>query len=190
MLGLCVSFSLSIRGEFIRRCLRTSDDVKRWKDSLSLLKNADSEFEQVLSEKARHIEENGSDTARTLIELTQQIAELTADQKELDEATEAGQSALDAVQGIQAALGSAANWGTWDMFGGGVLTAMAKQSKLDDAKDLARIAERKLIQFQEEPADADERLQVSLQIDGFSKFADFFFDVYDTHAIGMRQPNG
>ena len=62
------------------------------------------------------------------------------------------------------------------MFGGGILTTMAKHSKMDTAKNQAKIAQRKLLQFEEELADADGRLQVSLQIDGFSKFADYFFD--------------
>ena len=153
-----------------------SDDVERLKDALSLLENADSEYEQVLAEKAEHLAANESDTARTLIELTDQIADLTADQKELDEAAEAGQSALRSVEEIQGTLASAANWGALDMFGGGLLTTMAKHSKMDAAKNQARIAQRKLLQFEEELADADERLQLSLQIDGFSKFADYFFD--------------
>ncbi|TWU47299.1 hypothetical protein Poly51_50990 [Rubripirellula tenax] len=57
-----------------------------------------------------------------------------------------------------------------------MLTTMAKHSKMDAAKSQARISQRKLMQFEEELADADERLHVSLQIDGFSKFADYFFD--------------
>ncbi len=153
-----------------------SGDVKRLKSEFLILENADSVYEQVLAEKAKHLSENESDTARMLIELAQQIADLTADEKELDEAAVAGQSALKSVEEIQATLASAANWGALDMFGGGMLTTLAKHSKMDAAKDQARVAQRKLLQFEEELADADERLQLSLQIDGFSQFADYFFD--------------
>ncbi len=153
-----------------------NDDVKRLKDALSQLKNADSQYEQVLAEKAEHLAANESDTASSLIELTQQLADLTADQQELEEASGAGQSALRSIEEIQSTIASAANWGTLDMLGGGMLTTMAKHSKMDAAKNQARIAQRKLLQFQEELADADERFQMSLRIDGFSRFADYFFD--------------
>ncbi|TWU44157.1 hypothetical protein Q31b_16930 [Novipirellula aureliae] len=153
-----------------------SDDVKRLQEARSNLGDADSRYQRVLAEKAEYLTTNESDVARKLIELTQQIADLTADQKELDEAAVAGQSALRSVNEIQSTLASAANWGTLDMFGGGMLTTMAKHSRMDAAKNQARIAQRKLLRFEEELADADERLQVSLEIDGFSKFADYFFD--------------
>lgn len=153
-----------------------SGDVKRLKDALSALGNAESDYEQVLDEKAKYLAANENDTAKNLVELTQQIADLTADQKELGEATSAGQSALRSVEEIQDTLASAANWGALDMFGGGMLTTMAKHSAMDAAKNQARVAQRQLLQFEEELADADERLQVSLEIDGFSMFADYFFD--------------
>lgn len=153
-----------------------SDDVKRLKDALLLLENAESSYEVVLAEKATYLAANENDTARRLIELSQQIADLTADRKELNEAAVAGQSALRSVEEIQGTIASAANWGALDMFGGGMLATMAKHSKMDAAKNQASIAQRKLLQFEEELADADERLRLSLHIDGFSTFADFFFD--------------
>ena len=57
-----------------------------------------------------------------------------------------------------------------------MISTMAKHSKIDSAKEHARHAQRQLRRFQEELADADRRLHVSLEIGGFSKFADFFFD--------------
>lgn len=153
-----------------------SEDVRRLKEDLSGFENSDADYERVLGEKESYLSEDDTDVASTLFELAQQIADLTADQKELKDAARAGQSALSAVQDIQGTLASAANWGTLDMFGGGMLTTMAKHSKMDSAKSQARIAQRKLLQFEEELADADQRLQISLQIDGFSKFADYFFD--------------
>tara|TARA_R110002073_G_scaffold335442_4_gene527429 strand:+ start:169 stop:1107 length:939 start_codon:yes stop_codon:yes gene_type:complete len=152
------------------------EEVQRLTDESSRLENAGTEYERVLVEKEQYLSDNDSDIARKLVELTQRIADLTADQKELDEAVEAGQFALQSVERIRDTLASAANWGVLDMFGGGMLTTMAKHSKIDAAKDQARIAQRRLLRFEEELADADERLQVSLQIDGFSKFADYFFD--------------
>ncbi|TWU49229.1 hypothetical protein [Rubripirellula reticaptiva] len=153
-----------------------NESVHRLQDALSRIKNADTEYEAALAEKADYLAANGSDVGNKLFEVTQQIADLTADQKELDEANGAGHSALRAIEEIRTTLASAASWGTLDLFGGGMLTTMAKHSKIDSAKNQARTAQRKLLQFEEELADADQRLQISLQIDGFSKFADYFFD--------------
>jgi len=153
-----------------------SEEVEHLKDALTPLGNAESHYQQVLAEKAEYLAANESDMANSLIELTQQIADLKADRAELDEACIAGQSALRSIEEIEETLVSAANWGTLDMFGGGMLTTMAKHSKMDAAKNQARTTRRKLRQFEEELANADERLQMSLQIDGFSKFADYFFD--------------
>ncbi|EMI17707.1 hypothetical protein RMSM_05375 [Rhodopirellula maiorica SM1] len=153
-----------------------SEEVQRLEEKSSRLENAGAEYERVVVEKEQYLSENDSDIARKLVDLTQRLADLAADHNELDEAVDAGQFALQAVKRIQDTLASAANWGVMDMFGGGMLTTMAKHSKIDTAKDQARIAQRRLLRFEEELADADERLQVSLQIDGFSKFADYFFD--------------
>ena len=63
------------------------------------------------------------------------------------------------------------------MLGGGTISTWAKHSKIDSAKRQAQVAQGHLRRFQEELADADQRLHVSLgDIGGFSIFADFFFD--------------
>lgn len=153
-----------------------NEDVQRLQDALSPLEDADVRFENLLVEKEEYLAATENGTARKLAELSQQIADLKADEKELAEAAAAGNSALRSVEAIKGTLASASNWGALDMFGGGMLTTMAKHSKMNAAKNQARTAQRKLLRFQEELADADHRLQVSLQIDGFAKFADYFFD--------------
>jgi DNA repair exonuclease SbcCD ATPase subunit len=50
------------------------------------------------------------------------------------------------------------------------------QQRCDAAREHAYTAQRCLRSFQKELADADERLSVSLEIGGFAKFADYFFD--------------
>lgn len=151
-------------------------ELQRLGDELAALEDADTTYEKLLLEKEAHLAETQSETAQTLTELTQQIADLTVDEKELAEATTAGTSALTALRSVLGTLDSASNWGTLDLFGGGMITTMVKHSRMDDAKTQARSAQRKLLRFQEELADADQRLQVSLEVDGFAKFADFFFD--------------
>jgi len=130
----------------------------------------------LLSDKEAAIARAGDSTAESLLALSETFAELTADAKELQEAIDAGETALRTLRSVETELRSAANWGTFDLMGGGMMATMAKHSKIDAAKAHAHRAQRQLRRFQEELADADQRLQVSLEITGFSKFADYFFD--------------
>ena len=162
--------------EAVEALREAEQEVRRLQDELRPLADADDEFARLLEEKERLLEQRGGDAARGLLALSEVVAELSSERKEFREAVAAGKSAVVALKEVSAALRSAANWGTWDMMGGGMLATMAKHSKIDAAKRCAHNAQRKLGRFQEELADADKRLRVSLEMDGFSKFADFFFD--------------
>lgn len=152
------------------------DDVQQRQAALTAVADAEAIYEQLIAEKAVLLSGREDAFASEMFELSQQISDRTADRKELQEAARAGRLALRAVQEINRTLDSAANWGTLDLFGGGLLTTMAKHSKIDAAKNQASKAQRLLLRFQDELADTDQRLQLSLEIDGFTKFADFFFD--------------
>jgi hypothetical protein len=151
-------------------------EVQRIETELQPLAGVEDEYQQLLSEKEAALAAAGDGTAESLLRLSESLADLTADAKELQEAVVAGEQAMQALRSVRSELKSAANWGTFDMLGGGLLSTMAKHSKIDEAKSQAHRAQRYLRHFEEELADADERLHVSLKIDGFSKFADYFFD--------------
>ncbi len=55
-------------------------------------------------------------------------------EKEKREAVEAAKRALRSLREAEEQLNSAKNWGLWDMFGGGFISTMVKQSKMDRAK--------------------------------------------------------
>ena len=151
-------------------------EVQRLCDELAPFANADAKYDHLISEKEKLLASAGDDRAEKLLALSEKLADLNSDRQELQEAIQAGQAALNSLQQVSSELGSAANWGTWDVLGGGMISTMVKHSKIDSAKEHAHHAQRQLRRFQEELADADQRLQVSLEIGGFSKFADFFFD--------------
>jgi hypothetical protein len=151
-------------------------EVQRLRDELAAFEDVDQEYESLIGEKERLLAESRDSLGGRLLALSEQLADLTADRKELREAVQAGEAAKRALERVQSELSSAANWGTWDMLGGGMLSTMAKHSKIDSAKRHAHQAQSQLRRFQQQLADADQRLQVSLEIGGFSKFADYFFD--------------
>jgi hypothetical protein len=78
---------------------------------------------------------------------------------------------------IEDSLKSAEGWGTWDLFGGGLISDMAKHSHLDTAQANAEQLQILLRRFKAEMADVyvDASLG-AVNIDGFLRFADFFFD--------------
>ena len=73
--------------------------------------------------------------------------------RELQEAISAGQIALECTDRILESLGSAEGWGTWDLFGGGIIADMAKHSHLDDAQAMVEELQTQLRRFKTELAD-------------------------------------
>ncbi|WP_145271385.1 hypothetical protein [Planctomycetes bacterium SV_7m_r] len=153
------------------------NEVERLVAELDSFQDAESEYLALIKEKEQFLAQTGDHRAKTLLEFTERLSDLEADRKELCEAVEAGRTAERSLEQVRSELRSAENWGTWDLIGGGTISTWAKHSKIDSAKRQAQVAQRRLRRFQEELADADQRLHLSLEeIGGFSTFADFFFD--------------
>ena len=78
--------------------------------------------------------------------------------------------------------------GSNDMFGGGgIITHVAKHSHLDSAQDLTEELQRKLRKFKTELADIKITADTQVNIDGFLRFADYFFDgLFTDWAVGNR----
>lgn len=162
--------------EAVNALVDAQQEVQRVQNELTPFAEVDAEYDEILKEKETLLSEAGDSRAEMLLGFSEKLADLESDKKELHEAIQAGQSALKYLQSVSSELSSAANWGTFDLLGGGMLSTMAKHSKIDSARKSAQRAQRQLRRFQEELADADQRLQLSLDIGCFSKFADFFFD--------------
>ncbi|QDU36820.1 hypothetical protein Mal4_11180 [Maioricimonas rarisocia] len=152
------------------------DEMRRLKDELSPLTGADEEYRQLLSEKEAFVAGAGGAASERLLDVSEEIADREAEERELAEAIRAGEAARARLREVQTMLKSAGSWGVLDMMGGGMMATMVKHSKMDAAKQSAHRAQRELRRFQEELADASERLNLSLDVGSFAKFADFFFD--------------
>ncbi len=96
--------------------------------------------------------------------------------REIREAIDAGERALDSLRRAQDKLNSARSWGIVDMLGGGFLTSMIKHSRLDDAAGYMEEAKEDLKRFQRELRDVEVPMEFRVEIGGFLTFADFFFD--------------
>ena len=96
------------------------------------------------------------------------------DDRDRQEAIDAGERALDSLYGVRKELESAGNWGLLDMFGGGMFTTFVKHSKMNDAQRYMERAKRDLAAFSRELADVSETLNINSG--DFLTFVDYFFD--------------
>lgn len=62
------------------------------------------------------------------------------------------------------------------MFGGGLMTDMIKHSCIDDAHSEVQEIQSLLRQFKTELTDINVNSDITIETNGFAKFADFFFD--------------
>ena len=130
----------------------------------------------LLEEKAELLKQLGGETGTRLTELDQRLDELESQRREVGEAISAGRTAEAALSSVLNSLDSAEDWGTWDMFGGGLLSTMAKHEHLDDAQAGIGYAQNCLSRFRTELADVQHMEIPQVYIGEFATFADYFFD--------------
>lgn len=171
-------YAAALRYDSARQELHAVEaDLAARREELSLLGNCEAEYNRLLEARARELRQDPqSPTARRLLALEERQAQLAARSKELQEAIQAGYNALSDISSIESALSSAEGWGTWDVFGGGLISDMAKYSHLDDAQQQINGLQRSLSRFRTELADVDIRTGIQVEVDSFLRFADYFFD--------------
>ena len=171
-------YAAALRYDSARQELHAVEaDLAARREELSLLGNCEAEYDRLLEARARELRQDPqSPAARRLLALEERQAQLASREKELQEAIQAGYNALSDISSIESALSSAEGWGTWDVFGGGLISDMAKYSHLDDAQQQINGLQRSLSRFCTELADVDIRTGIQIEVDSFLRFADYFFD--------------
>ena len=150
--------------------------------------NFSEQYDAALAQKRRALTTSETPEGQKIRDMEQQVAVLQSYAREIREAINAGSSARGTADQILRELDSAQNWNTWDMFGGsGIITHMAKHGHLDSAQDLTEELQRKLRRFKTELADIQITADTQVNIDGFLRFADYFFDgLFADWAVGNR----
>ncbi|WBW96920.1 hypothetical protein [Oceanirhabdus sp. W0125-5] len=134
------------------------------------------ELDELLKEKEKLLVSSGSKISTKLDEINDEVIQIKAHIKECYEAVQAGEVACSSLRWVEESLNSAKDYGTWDMFGGGIIATSAKHSKIDEAQERMIEARAKLDRFKRELSDVNMQFHVEINIDSFSKFADYFFD--------------
>ena len=163
-------------------------DLQSVKTQLSEASVAEAKYRQELEKKYSALKLSGTDAADQIMKIEQKIAAKEAQKQEIKEAISAGCSADSTEDRVLSELKSAEGWNTWDMFGGGgIITHMAKHEHLDSAQDLVSNLQGKLRRFKTELADIRITASMQVNVDGFLRFADYFFDgLFADWAVGDK----
>lgn len=152
------------------------EDIRRMETQLREISGCEKQYEVLLQEKSAKIKESGSAEAERLFQIEGDITVQKSQKKEISEAISAGSSALASTNRILSSLDSAKGWGTWDLIGGGLTSDMIKHSYLDEAQHEVQQLQSQLRRFKTELADVTIYADLQVNIDGFLRFADYFFD--------------
>ena len=98
------------------------------------------------------------------------------DQREIREAIQAGEAALRSLERAKGKMGSAKNWGIFDMMGGGLFSSLFKHSKIDRASADIEEAKRQLAVFKRELEDVSISEDFSVGIGDGLRFIDTVLD--------------
>ena len=146
--------------------------ITRLEAQLKEIEQYEKEYEIKLNEQITLLKESNPE----LLKMQEAIFTCKHMQKELQEAINAGEDALDIADEVAERLDRARGWSTMDMLGGGLITDMAKYSHLDEAEYLIQQLQAQLGRFKSELADVKLTLQLNINIDSFLRMADYFFD--------------
>ncbi len=140
------------------------------------LQGLEVEFEALLAEKEAYLRKTNQVLAGELVQIADQLANLKAEIKELDEAIRAGDTVEHGLEGVVTSLESAHGWGVWDMLGGGLISTAIKHGKIDEARQAIFEVQAQINHFKREMLDVTQSTNLDVGITPFESFADYIFD--------------
>lgn len=171
------AYAAAVRYDTAFREMETVEqDIRRYQEEMRGLAGVEVAYRKALQDKRDAIKAGGSAVAQEIDRLEEQLRGYKVMGKELREAISAGTQARSAARQVCKKLDDADMHATWDKWGGGFFADLAKHEALDQAQDGVTALQTALRRFKTEMADV--RLQADLQVnlEGFERFADYFFD--------------
>lgn len=160
----------------VREFDAVEEEIKRCNKELSLLRESEKMYETAFREKKEVIKKANTPKADEMMRFEEKISEYNNQKNEINEAISEGYKALSFVDIILSHLKSADVWGTADLLGGGTISGISKHFALDDAQKAVEQFQIQLRRFKTELADVTFSANIQVNIDGFLRFADYFFD--------------
>lgn len=137
----------------------------------------EAEYQRLSQERKEQLRSSGTEEGEQILALEQELLTARKNGKELSEAISAGRAALSSAGLVLESLTKAADWGAWDMLGGGLVASALKYDHLDKAQGRIEQLQIQLNRFRTELADVEpiaEQLEVGS--DSVIRFVDMFFD--------------
>lgn len=171
------AYAARVRYDAAARELASIDaDLARLETRLKGLSGCEQRYQDALMERFREIKTTNSPAAQELMESESRVVDLKLRRREIREAIQAGKKALKRTEAVLESLDSARGWSTMDLIGGGVWSDLAKYDHLDEAQEQVEQLQVDLRRFKTELADVEINADIQVTVEGFLRFADFFFD--------------
>ena len=153
-------------------------EKKILEEKLEKLKSIPAQAEELIKQREKDLMKSGSPVGMRILTISKQIDENRKLKREIAEAVQAGNDALLVLREMEGYLKNARNWGNWDMYGGRRMTSYVKHSNIDKARARLHKAQHLLNRFEDELRDVynPRQLNLSLNLDSFTRFIDIFFD--------------
>ena len=183
------AYAAKVKLDAAQRELAAVDwEIQEIHSQLQELVGCEAAYLAALESKRNAVKASGTPVASQILEIEERIVFLENQKKEIREAVSAGQSALGTADSVLSEPEDADGWNTWDLIGGGgIITHMAKHGHLDDAQEKVEQLQGKLRRFKTELADINIQADMQVNIDGFLRFADYFFDgLFADWAVGDK----
>jgi hypothetical protein len=150
-------------------------DLTETQQKLDALGGSEQEYLDALKAKESALLSLNDGRSRQLETNFEESSRLEEESKQLIEAIDAGNKVIRELDPMIEALMDARDWGNWDLIGGGLLVTAAKHAKMDKARNALYRVQHRLYYFNQELADVSNSGML-FQLDGFTRFADYFFD--------------
>lgn len=170
---------------------RLREEVASLGERINALKGAEAELAAARAGKQAALVAAGSPAAAELEAITEALGEADAEGRAIDEALGAGARAHTALAQLAEALGSARNWGAADILTDSMFVSWHKRNKLDEARNLAGVAQAEISVFRRELGDVGFSLHTELAVlADHHRFLDTWFDnIFSDFSVQGRIKN-
>ena len=147
-------------------------------EKLAKLKDIPTQAELLIQQRESDLMKSGTPVGMRILTIAKQIDQSRHLKREIKEAIDAGEEAMVLLAEMEQYLRSARNWGNWDMMGGRGMSSYVKHSNIDKARARLHKTQHLLNRFENELRDVynPHQLNLSLNLDSFTRFIDIFFD--------------
>jgi hypothetical protein len=146
-------------------------------DQLAASRSVPADYAAALTCKEQLLRRSGQGAGPRLDKLAERRQRLLIELCDLQETADLADTAAAALQRAADALDSTAGWSAADLVGGGAIISMIKENELDDALDVAAVAEHHLSALRQRVTGMPlPRAADGLSADAFTRFADITLD--------------